>query len=207
MRVIFVRHGQATCNELPDDFEMHLYDDEAVLNCKGINQMERLATFTKNLYTTYTMYTSPLVRAIQSPTILHKNHPARKLISIESLRELRAKRPFDRKITVQQWDAFLELRYLDHLSTPFGLESLQSQYIRISEFCANLRDNHECDTVVIVTHAFCIEMAMAYYMGIPLESLKSLRLRVSNSGVFIVDVLGGINKIVSMNSLAHLSKY
>ena len=207
MKLVFIRHGQSVCNKLRENQKMMRYDDAAPLNEEGIAQVEKLAVFTKKIFPSYIMYTSPLARAAQSSEILHKNHPAKGLMFADDIREMRTKEQFDREITVKEWDIYLEQRYANPQDIIFGIESLQSQYNRVSAFCSDIIKKNPDGNVIIMTHAFCIEIAIIYYMGLDLKSLKSLRIHVSNTGVFVIDIIKDKSEIICMNSLAHLSRY
>jgi broad specificity phosphatase PhoE len=204
MRLVLVRHAEATCNQLADADVMTSYDDEAGLTDQGRRQVAALAPHFAAAFPSCPLYSSPLKRAAATAAALGRALGTAVQYD-ERLGELRAP-VFQPSISIAEWDALLAARRRSpDKEVVTGLESLRAQHRRVHGFLTEL--GRRAQDAIIVSHAFTIELALADLLGLELEWLHSPRFKISTSGIFVVEVDNeGVGRVVVANSKAHLGR-
>ncbi len=199
MNIYLVRHAQSFCNISNE--HTYIYSSNSSLTNYGILQAKSFAEYYKNLNIDI-IYTSPLVRAIQTADIIRKNFEIEKFYKDVRLSEM---------ITLEDtiysspdvWDKILDERVQFPSKIINGIESLENQYERMISFLSDIK-NTNFNNVLVVTHAFNIECTLAYILGIPLEKLKQTRFKISNMGLFLIEIGDCFNYIKLCNGLSHI---
>jgi len=190
MRIIMIRHAEAVCNVLPDDSLLETYDPNCELTARGKRQAMLLRDRYPKGLEPVAIYSSPYKRAVDTAQPLRERFRV-PLILDERLGEVRAPERFDPPITQREWDRLLEdrIRYPDR-ELVLGLEPLTVQMERIADFCTDLirQYKHRDANLVLMTHAFCIQLMLLHLLGLGLQTLRSWRVKVSNTAMHIVRV-------------------
>lgn len=186
MKLFFIRHAQAACNEEDDNQIMIGYNRNSPLTEFGKQQAQLLG---ENFYPEIIpdiVYTSPLLRAVDTCRFFCDYRNIEYIVD-ERLAEVKAPEVFLHPITYEEWDAIFEKRNIYTKERFYDIESLEEHYNRTKEFIMDI-ENMSYDNVVIFTHAYTIEMALLYFVGGPMDGLNRFRFRISNTGIFCIEI-------------------
>ncbi|MFJ4094884.1 histidine phosphatase family protein [Kitasatospora sp. NPDC089913] len=214
-RFVLVRHAQASVNVLRDDDLMPGFDPDADLTALGRRQAAALgahlrrgsARWAAPRLSDWRLISSPQRRAARTAQVLSgalglpSEHDTR-------LAEVGAPERFPRPLRVHEWDAVLEQRLLRPDERIAGVESWTAQRARVREFLAACGGPPERrGGLVLVSHAETIQALLFELLGLGDELLRTVRFRISNTGVFIVDrTEEECSSLVVANSKAHLAR-
>jgi alpha-ribazole phosphatase len=191
IKIALVRHGHTKWN----DEERIQGHTNIGLSARGRIQIEALVSDIQSLKPDV-VYSSPLVRAMESAEILAKRLGL-KVIPIRQLTEL----------DVGEWlgKTGEELKsiksWIDYNKNPLGTfpvngESFSSLCNRVTQgMQVVLESGHK--RIVIVTHADVIRIAICRFIGLPLEHMHSITISVGS--VSLVKLHRGRSQLVALN--------
>ncbi|WP_338553232.1 histidine phosphatase family protein [Paenibacillus sp. KS-LC4] len=211
MRIIMIRHAEASCNILHDASLIEAYDPLCELTELGVKQAMLLRERFPSTLTPTIMFTSPYKRALETANIFRQRFPVA-LSHDERLGEVRAPSRFDPPITQLQWDMLLHERFRSPDQEVIrDLESLKSQRERVVGFCQELLDQYGHDStanVIVFTHAFCIQLALLHFMKLDNDNLLQWQFKMSNTGMHMIKYEhdAGTFLIESINNKIHLEQ-
>ena len=199
MKLILIRHGETETNRLGRIQGV----SQTPLNKRGLEQAAA-AAWALQPDTPFTLYASPLKRAIQTAEAISKRVgisaiPENGLIEMDvgefeglTGRQLRARFPE----VMRDWDenAFETVM-------PGG-ESLATVRDRAWKTVLRLADRHGNDTVVAATHNFTIQMILCTVLGMPPNNFRSLRIDLGS--ITRLDVSIDRSVQISANETWHL---
>ncbi len=202
-RIFLVRHGETDWNQT-GRFQGRI---DTTLNQKGKNQALALALTLKD-EPILTIYSSPLVRAMETARCIKEFHPLVPLLEEEGLTEMDLGE-FD-GMEADHWVA----QYQDFIKTwrnapsslrmPGGesLQEVQNRAIHTLEHITNLHPPKS--TLLLCSHNFVNRSILCYVSGIPLDrfrdvrqDLAALNLLCKNEGRWHAEVI---------NEVSHLEK-
>src|SRR3989344_1912545 len=153
MKVIIVRHGQTDENVKKIDIG---HDSSSGLNEEGVKQAQKLADFLKNEKINFA-YVSSQERAVHTAKEVLKFHPSAKLVKTPHLREQSlgiyesVPKHVWKEVKAKSTEPF-------HLFKPPEGESYSELQERVKDFFNDLINQHENDTVFIVSHGGTLGM-------------------------------------------------
>lgn len=202
-RICLVRHGETTWNA-----EKRIQGQIDIgLNAAGLVQAQAAANWLAGQPVT-ALYSSDLLRARQtaeriaaSLNLLPRFRPEfreRRYGFFEGLTydESRARYPSD-------YHSF-ETRDPEFV-IPFGGESLQQLYERVSAGLSQLAAEHFGQMIVVVTHGGVLDIVNRLVRGNPLSSPRDFL--IPNAGINWVSVCGGSWRLDTWGGTAHLSMF
>lgn len=209
-RFVLIRHAEAACNVLSADARIEWYDPDAPLTPRGRRQAAALARKLPDALLGDPVFASPLRRARDTAAALAR-HRGLAVAEDERLAEMVCTARFAPPLSLAAWDMLLERRVAspDAEVAP-GMEPLARQDARVRAF---LRDRHArrgaAERTLIVAHAFTIELAILALLGLPLATLSTFRLRLSNAAVHVVenDEFGGPSRLLLINAKNHMGRW
>jgi probable phosphoglycerate mutase len=144
------------------------------------------------------VYASPQTRARETAEPL-ASATQREIITAAELDELDfgawTGRTFDELRDLPEWRRFNSARGTTRI--PDG-ELLLEVQTRVVAFVERLSESYAGRSMVLVSHGDVIRAALAFYLGMPLESL--LRFEVSPASMSIVSLEAGIPRVLCVNS-------
>ncbi len=189
-KIIFVRHGESTGNELRRFYGQ--YDGE--LTERGREQARMTADFLKNTHIDIA-YASSLSRAFETGEIIAASHGL-EVIPEPSLREINAgeweNMEFNTIFEKYGEDFGIWINDLVN-SRPTGGESVRELAVRIDAAVWKIVEANEGKTVLIATHATPIRTLIPGWRGEPLEAINDLKW-VPNASVSIVNYDTAVHK-------------
>lgn len=202
-RIILIRHGETEWNRL------HRFQgrSDIPLNQKGNNQARALALALKN-ETITAIYSSPLVRAIETAHHIGRFHPSTPLIKESGLMEMDLG-DFE-GMEAQRW----AIEHLDFQKaweeTPATLvmpggESLKEVQQRAVDTLKRISEPYGPDsTLLICSHNFVIISLLCFASKIPLNQFR--KLRQDNAALNIIYKDGTKFQVVKVNDRRHLQE-
>ncbi len=202
-RIILIRHGETEWNRL------HRFQgrSDIALNPKGNEQARALALTLKD-ETITAIYSSPLLRAIETATHIGKFHPSTPIMKEVGLMEMNLG-DFE-GMEARQW----ALHHQDFrkvweknpatLSMPGG-ESLQEVQHRAVDVLNRISERYAPgSTLLICSHNFVIITLLCFASGIPLDQFRELRQDTAALNILYKD--GTDFRIEKINDRGHLQK-
>jgi broad specificity phosphatase PhoE len=149
-------------------------------------------------------YTSPLLRAVQTATIVAAPHgivPQR----LDALTECDVGRWEDLDWhTIAQRDSAAYARYMANPAQngyPEG-ESFGDVYRRVSAALEDLMQAHARESILVVAHHVVNRTYLAGLLGLPIDQARSVRL--DNCGISVVTYDGAETSVSTLNAAFHL---
>lgn len=198
-RVIFVRHGETSWNRAKR-YQGH---SDIPLNEKGLQQAKRVAERLGD-ETISAVYSSDLIRAVQTAEIIGKQHSLH-AVALPELRE----------VNFGLWEG---LRYEEIMATwPEVLSAIYSKpgvdripggenfyevKRRVTKGLSRCIADHNQETIVIVSHGGAIRILLCDALGLCIERMWSLR--QGNTGINIVEYFADMAVVSLVNDTCHL---
>jgi broad specificity phosphatase PhoE len=204
IRIFLVRHGETDFN-LTHHFQGRI---DIPLNKEGKNQAQALALALKDKPLT-AVYSSPLIRAIETARSIKTFHPLTPLFKEEGLIEMDLGE-FD-GMQANDWGSQYQEFYKTWRTTPSRLkmpggESLQDVQIRAIETLERITKPYlPGSTLLICSHNFVNRTIICYALGLLLDRFRdfqqdaaALNVLYNREGKLLAEVV---------NELSHLKKY
>jgi broad specificity phosphatase PhoE len=195
-KLLLIRHGE---NDFLKHHKLPGQLPGIHLNKRGLEQADLLAETLKAL-PIKAIYSSPLERAVETaaPLARVKNLDIQQLSDLmdtdvgrwagRSLSELRRSR---------QWKILQN--NLSNFQFPEG-ETIQQVQDRVMKIVQKMVSTNKNETVVIVSHADPIRLAIAFYLGIPIENFQ--KITISPGSVTIIHSAQKITRLLAMNLIS-----
>ena len=198
-----VRHG-ATANNVARPARLQGRATDLPLSPDGERQAAETANFLSNDQIA-AVYSSPLLRAVQtaeSIALAHGLPPAR----LDDLIECDIGRWEGRsweEIEASEPEAF-RLFTADPATNPYaGGENLEQVHARVAPAIDRLLTNSAGKAIVVVAHNVVNRAYLAQYMNLPLSRARTIPQH--NCGISLLSSQSGVVKLVTLNSIFHLS--
>lgn len=190
LELLLIRHGQTDWN-----VERRVIGTNPVpLNKVGRAQVRALARVLKNV-PIQAIYTSPIKRALETAAILLHGRDAIPLIEEEGLSEINygqwVGRPFSEIPELTQY-----FESPASVVIPCG-EQIPEVQRRILTAIDKIRRAHMDGCVIAISHADVIKLALAGFLGMPLDNLH--KLRIDNGSVSVVRFENDRPKVAAVN--------
>lgn len=202
--ILFIRHGETLWN-LERRYQGQA---DSPLSSKGKLQAEQVAKFLSKR-SIDAVYTSDLKRAYLTASEIAKCHQLEP-IADQRLREMSfgVWEGLTRQEVLDKYPDLFQARFKDHLKNRIPGGELPAEVVlRMEEFLVQKLEEHQDQTIVIVSHGATLRSTIATLLSMPLG--KSYCLLQSNAGVseFVYDKQGSSHpwQAVTINSTAHLS--
>lgn len=200
MRLIVVRHGQTRCNVE----EIWHGWDECKLTDAGLQQArsagERLAS-----EPIAAVYSSPSRRALQTAEAVASHHGLKPIVD-PRLRERHAG-DFEGVLVeeiVRRHPSIWEERNADYWSwSPPGGESFRQVLGRTVEAVEHMREEHENETVALVTHMGPARVLLSELGHIPME--QTYEMQFPSTGITVFHLNGKESRVETMNDAGHIA--
>ena len=177
-----------------------------VFRREGFRQAEETARFLASAHL-HAIYASPLLRAQQTALAITLPHG----LAVQST-------PVLTEVDVGQWEGrpWNEIeanwpddyrRYMDDPSLyPYlGGENFQHVLDRVGAPLETVLGRHLGQIIAIVTHNVVNRVLLAPLLGLPLKSARGINL--DNCGISLVRYRDGKQKLITLNSVMHLSEW
>jgi broad specificity phosphatase PhoE len=161
MELIFIRHGETDYNKLKRKMGQRV---DAELDATGIDQAKEVITKLPTEFST--IYSSPLKRAVQTAQVI-ADHFGKTVTYSDLLKE----RDFG-SLSGKSWDQMHEEtgkpikeqdESLAYDYQPYGGESVEQVKDRLMKFLEEMKQKHEGETVLVVTHYGIIALMESMY--------------------------------------------
>jgi probable phosphoglycerate mutase len=202
---LLIRHG-ATANNVCRPVKLQGCGSDAPLSNEGCLQAEETGRFLAAA-TLNAVYVSPLLRAQQTAMAIALPQG----LPLQSVPELT-------EVDVGQWEgrAWNEIeqqwpddyrRYMEDPETnPYlGGETFRQVHDRVQPRFQSILQSHLGQIVAIVTHNVVNRVLLASLLGLPLKLAR--RIHLDNCGISIVRMRDGETKLITLNSVTHLSQW
>lgn len=201
--VYLVRHGLTDWNA-----EKRLQGQTDVsLNEVGLQQASLVAAWISEQPVKFdVIYTSDLRRAAQTAQAIASRlniHP----ISHRALREIHCGEweGFTGAEIDSKYPAEREMWRVDRYQYRMpGGENVADVQSRVSVFYQNMLNQHEGQTILVVTHGLALLSLVAVLQGVPIEEYWKKNIFIGNTSVTIVVHSNGQAKVQRFNSVEHL---
>lgn len=203
-RIILVRHGETDWNQT----RRFQGRTDIPLNQEGKNQAHALALALKDEPIT-AIYSSPLVRAIETAHLIRVFHPSVPLFKEEGLTEMDLGE-FD-GMEAGDWAAQYQDFFKTWKSTPGSLrmpggESLQEVQIRAMDIVARITKRYPSEnTLLLCSHNFVNRTLLCHALGISLDRFREVQ--QDTAALNILYMQGQRLWAEVVNDLSHLKKY
>jgi broad specificity phosphatase PhoE len=201
---LLVRHG-ATANNVCRPLKLQGRGSDLPLSAEGLRQAQETGRFLADVHLA-AVYSSPLLRARQTAEAIARSHA----LPVQTL-------PDFIEVDVGQWEDWSwedictrwpeeHRRFMDDpASHPYlGGETMGQVYQRVAPAWDVLLRQHTGQTVVVVTHNVVNRVILAPLLGLPLKQARSIH--QDNCGVNVIQCRGGETKLITLNSVGHLSE-
>lgn len=165
-RLIIARHGETIENGL----NICQGQKHGTLSEKGIKENENLGVQLKQ-FSFQTIYSSPLNRALQTAQAIHKHNNSSRIITDERLME--------RNLGVLQGKVYPQLYFETDIYE--DMETIESVAERSAAFLDEIRQNHNNETIVLVSHGYIIKVMLALLRNLPLAEFSKIKLMNNSS--------------------------
>lgn len=183
-RLVFVRHGESTGNQ-----EVRMYGHyNGELTDKGRRQAQLTAEYLKD-WNFDAVYSSDLVRAYETCSIIAAYHPGLEIIKDTGLRE----------IFIGKWENMLRAdvvqKYSDAMKIwvediwnahPTGGESVKAVTERLDAAVWRIAAENPGKTVLVTGHAVCFRTLNCAWLGMPREKMNDVPW-LDNASVSVID--------------------
>ena len=202
---LLIRHG-ATANNVCRPVKLQGCGSDAPLSPEGFRQAEETARFLASACL-HAIYASPLLRAQQTALAITLPHG----LAVQST-------PVLTEVDVGQWEGrtWSEIergwpddhrRYMeDPGANPYlGGESFQQVQARVGPAMQEIFRAHLGQAIAVVTHNVVNRVLLAPLLGLPLKLAR--RIHLDNCGISLVRHRDGETKLITLNSVTHLSEW
>ena len=203
-RIFLVRHGETQWNQT-HRFQGRM---DIPLNQEGKNQARALALTLKD-EPFIAIYSSPLIRAIETARLIKKFHPSTPLIKEEGLTEMDLGE-FD-GMEAAYWSAHYQDFFETWRSTPGclrmpGGENLQEVQIRAIDTLERITKLYPSgSTLLLCSHNFVNRTILCHALGFPLDRFRDVKQDTATLNILYMQGQRLWAELV--NDLSHLSKY
>ena len=203
-RIFLVRHGETDWNQT-HRFQGRI---DIPLNQEGKNQARALALKLKD-EPLIAIYSSPLIRAVETARLIKEFHPSTPLLEEEGLTEMDLGE-FD-GMEVAYWSAHYQDFFETWRSTPGRLrmpggESLQEVQIRAIDTLERVTELHPTgSTLLLCSHNFVNRTILCHALGFPLDRFREVQ--QDTATLNIVYKQGQRLWTELVNDLSHLRKF
>lgn len=188
MKLFIVRHGETEQNAsgiLTGQIDARLTE-------KGKTQAKEIALVLKE-YTFSHIYSSDLVRCVDTATSIAEFHPEVPLTITEELRERHLGIFQGQHNTSVDWDSLVG--DYDNRKPENG-ESVAELKTRALDFVAKLYQEHKDENILLVSHTGWMKQIISHFAGIPSKDVS----KVENTQVIEVEVGEGLSgKVLNLN--------
>ena len=195
MKLTLIRHG-----ETPDNIQKIWPYDETSLNETGVQQSRKLAERLKGKEFHY-IYSSPMVRAVQTAEFALEYHSPYDLLSEDRLADLNVGNFKGQPIT-----SFKHTE--DFGMVPPSGESINNLFDRVQSFYEYLLEGHrqEEEQVAVFSHTSPIRILTGLVLGLSLNDVYFGLKKPKNTSVteFLINEDGLYDSTISMNCIKHL---
>jgi probable phosphoglycerate mutase len=204
VRIFLIRHGETDWNRT------HRFQGRIniPLNQEGKNQAHSLAIALKDKSFT-AIYSSPLIRALETARFIKIFHPSTPLFVEEGLTEMDLGE-FD-GMEVAYWTAQYQDFFKTWRSTPGSLkmpggESLQEVQSRAIGTLERLTKFHPSgSTLILCSHNFVNRTILCHVLGLPLDRFRELQQDTAALNILCIQEHRLLVEVV--NDLSHLKQY
>lgn len=202
---LLIRHG-ATANNVCCPVKLQGCGSDFPLSPEGLRQAEETSQCLATA-TLAAVYCSPLLRARQTAEALARPHD----LDVQIIAELT-------EVDVGQWEGHTweevqrqwpeaHAAYMnDPGSAPyFGGESFQQVQQRVGPALRQLLESHLGQMIAVVTHNVVNRVLFAPLLGLPLRLARGIHL--DNCGITVLRQRGDVTKLITLNSVLHLSAW
>jgi probable phosphoglycerate mutase len=172
------------------------------LNGQGALEAERVATRLQGM-SIAAIYSSPLERT-QDTAAMSAQALNLRVQSREEFNEIDfgqwTEKSFEQLQEISEWHEFNRSR--SKVSIPEG-ETMPAVSTRVVRGLELLRGIHPNDCIAIFSHADVIRVAIAYYIGLPLDFITRIDVQPASVSVLKVEDSGGV--LMLLNDTHHLS--
>ena len=182
LRIILVRHGETDYNK-----ERRIQGGTSDIPLSEIGRKQALALGQRlSREEIAAIYSSPLQRALDTAKAIAGYHslevitlPSLKEINVGSLEGVLA------ATLGQRFDTYLCTNGLQKL--PYGGESLEDVQLRAWQTVMELKEKHDGQTIVLVTHYFVVMALICRVLNMQLADICRLRLGTGTLSAFSID--------------------
>lgn len=202
-QLLMIRHGEARAARASSD-RVEGIDEDAGLSGKGRRQADALAHHLARHGTPDLLYSSPLLRAIQTAEPLAFETGLEVRVE-EDLAELRIGYP--RGLAEDAACAGWERARADVETPAFaGGETFRELSERAARCLDRLVADHPGARVAAVCHGGVIEVTLLRVLGIPLARAPEIWIEASHTGILRLEFAGdgGPTRVLAVNETAHL---
>lgn len=180
--LLVMRHGQTDWNI---DGQKRVMGRRPIpLNRAGRDQVRRTARSLREMPLA-AVYSSPVVRALQSAQLVMKGRGAIPLIEEEGLAEIDYGAWLDRELTdIMQSEAWRDYWFRGAAAQVPGGERVIDVQRRSVATVERARAQYPDGRVLCVSHADVIKALMAYYLCVPLDEWQSFK--IDNASISVV---------------------
>jgi len=203
-RIFLVRHGETDWNQT-HRFQGRI---DIPLNQEGKNQARALALKLKD-EPLIAIYSSPLIRAVETARLIKEFHPSTPLFEEEGLTEMDLGE-FD-GMEVAYWSAHYQDFFETWRSTPGRLrmpggESLQEVQIRAIDTLERVTKLHPTgSTLLLCSHNFVNRTILCHALGFPLDRFREVQQDTATLNILYKQGQRLWAELV--NDLSHLRKF
>ncbi len=193
LEILLIRHGQTDWNR-----DRRIMGQRPIpLNGVGWEQASALARALAEIPLDG-IYSSPILRAVQTARILKKGRKNPKLIMAPELAEI----DYGTWVGKTFQEVSIEKGFHTYHVTPSKAqapkgEKMTSVHRRAVRFIQRLRKKHKDGRIVLVSHADVIKIILVHYLGLHLDEL--LRLRIDNGSVSLLWFHEKRQRVMAMN--------
>lgn len=180
--LLVMRHGQTDWNI---DGQKRVMGRRPIpLNREGRNQVRRTARSLREM-PLVAIYSSPIVRALQSAQLVMQGRGAIPLIEEEGLAEIDYGAWLDRELTdIMQSEAWRDYWCRGAVAQVPGGERVIDVQRRSVAAASRARAQYPDGRILFVSHADVIKALMAYYLCVPLDEWQSFK--IDNASISVV---------------------
>ena len=192
--IILVRHGE---NEWVKKHRLAGWIPNVHLNEKGHEQAEALAQRLSDLPIT-AVYSSPVVRCVETAEYIAKRHQ-KEIIHLEDVGEVRYGDWEGEKIKkLARHPLWRVVQFFpSRMRFPQG-EALREVQFRAIQALEMLSTQHENELIVVASHADCIKLVLAHYLGVHIDLFQ--RIVISPASASIIALPGnGMVQVIRIN--------
>jgi broad specificity phosphatase PhoE len=202
---LLIRHG-ATANNVCYPVKLQGCGSDLPLSAEGCQQAEETGRFLAGARLD-AVYASPLLRAQQTAHAIAVPHG----LTVQTIPELI-------EVDVGLWEGHTwseveqawpdeHRRYMDDPgAVPYlSGESFQQVYDRAEPAMRRLLETHLGQIVAVVTHNVVNRVLLAPLLGLPLKLAR--RIHLDNCGISVLRYRDGAAKLITVNSVTHLSQW
>jgi broad specificity phosphatase PhoE len=202
---LLIRHG-ATANNVSRPAKLQGRGSDLPLSPAGAKAAEETGGFLADCRLA-AIYSSPLLRARQTAQAIAQPHG----LEVQTVSELT-------EVDVGQWEgrSWEEIntkwpddyqRFMDDpASHPYlGGETMSQLHQRVTPIWDALLGRHIGQTIAVVTHNVVNRVLLAPLLGLPLSKARGIH--QDNCGINVIQWHGGQMKLITLNSVLHLSEY